>query len=124
MLAHPDHLAVVTLVIERTGDVLARVELADTAPARRKGLLGRNALAPGTGLLIRPCASIHTWFMRFPIDVVFLGRTGQVLKIVGRLVPFRLAWGGWHARDTLELPAGAASRAGLQVGERLCVRSP
>jgi hypothetical protein len=114
----------VTLVIERTGDVLARVELADTAATRRTGLLGRDALAPGTGLLLRPCASIHTWFMRFPIDVVFLGRAGEILKIGHQLVPFRLAWGGWHVRDTLELPAGAASRAGLQVGDRLSVRSP
>ena len=122
-MSTPGDLPVVTLVVERTGDVLARVEVADTAAARRLGLLGRDALAPGTGLVIRPCASIHTWFMRFPIDVVFLGRAGEVLKIAERVVPFRLAWGGWNARDTLELPAGAASRAGLHVGDRLSVRS-
>jgi uncharacterized membrane protein (UPF0127 family) len=121
-VSSPDHLPVVTLVIERTGGVLAEVELADTGATRRKGLLGRDALAPGTGLYLRPCASIHTWFMRFPIDVVFLGAEGRILKIVARLAPFRLAWGGLHARDTLELPAGAASRAGLLAGDRLSVR--
>ncbi len=94
-------------------------EVADTPSSRRRGLLGRDGLAPGTGLLIRPCSSIHTWFMRFPIDAVFLDRDGRVVKIAERVGPFRLAFGGRAAAATLELPAGAAAGARLSVGDIL-----
>jgi len=109
----------VTLV--RTGATVATADVADTPASRRRGLLGRTGLAPGAGLLIRPCSSIHTWFMRFPIDVVFLDRAGCVLKVVESLAPWGLASGGLRARDTLELPAGAAGAAGLRPGDALTI---
>jgi hypothetical protein len=114
-------LPVVVVTLARTGAVVARADVADTADTRRRGLLGRDGLAPGTGLLIRPCGAIHTWFMRFPIDAVFLRRDGTVTRVRVRIGPFRLAWGGWRADDTLELPAGAAAAAGIEPGDRLVI---
>ncbi|MEW5982509.1 MAG: DUF192 domain-containing protein [Acidobacteriota bacterium] len=106
-------------MIERTGECLARVEVAATPSSRRKGLLGRDRLEPGTGLLLRPCASIHTWFMRFAIDVVFLDGERAVVKLVRDVRPFSVVWGGRAARDTLELPAGALAGVDLDIGDRL-----
>lgn len=83
-----------------------------------KGLLGRAALAPHEGILIRPCGSIHTFFMRFALDAVFLARDGTILKIVPELKPWRMA-GGRGARVVLELAAGEAARRGLAPGDRI-----
>ena len=79
---------------------------------RLRGLLGSPPPAPGHALLITPCASVHTAFMRYPIDVVFLNRQGRILKVVEALPPWRAA-GCWRARHTLELAAGEARRVGL-----------
>ena len=98
--------------------VCERCELAETTLARARGLLGRNELPSGEGILIRPGFSIHTFFMRFPIDVVFLDRSGLVVDVVGRLKPWRAAT-RLRARAVLELPAGEAERLTLRVGERL-----
>ena len=70
--------------------VVPRLELALDSATRRKGLLGRDGLEEGTGLVIAPSNSVHTFFMRFPIDIVFLHRSGRVLKIRHR-VPARRA---------------------------------
>src|SRR4051812_47549252 len=99
-----------------------RCAVADTAPARMRGLLGRDRLEPGEGLLIRPTNSVHMFFMRFAIDVVFVDRDLSVRKIVERLQPWRMA-GCRGARAALELPAGSASRAGITVGERLSLEA-
>ncbi len=92
--------------------------IADTPLERLRGLLGRPAPAPGEGLLIRPAWSIHTLFMRFAIDAVFLDREGTILHIAHDLRP----WGaashrGAHA--VLEVAAGESERRGLRVGDRL-----
>lgn len=94
------------------------IRLADGFFSRLRGLLFAPALQPGEGLLIRPCAAVHTVFMRTPIDVVFLDRRGVIRKIVPRLKPWRAAGypGAWQ---TLELAAGEASRLGLQAGQSL-----
>jgi hypothetical protein len=81
--------------------------------------MGRRVLPEGCGLLIRPCSSVQTTFMRFAIDVVFLDRDGQVVKIVPELKPYRAALGGQGGHSALELPAGAAGRCGIAVGDRL-----
>ena len=83
-----------------------------------RGLLGRAGLDADEGMLIRPAGSVHTAFMRFPIDVVFLDRELTVLSIRSAVPPWRAA-AQRGARATLELPAGAAERVGLEVGERL-----
>jgi uncharacterized protein len=99
-----------------------RCVVADTAPARMRGLLGRDGLEPGEGLLIRPTNSVHMFFMRFAIDVVFVDRELAVRKVVERLRPWRMA-GCRGARAALELPAGAAARSGITVGERLSLEA-
>lgn len=88
------------------GRVLAaRVLRADTAFARAKGLLGHDALEPGEGMWIAPCAVIHTFFMRFAIDAVFLDGDGRVSWIVENLRPWRLSPWVPGARSVLELAA-------------------
>ena len=82
---------------------------------RLRGLLGSPPPAPGHALLITPCASVHSAFMRYPIDVVFVDRHGCILKVVEALPPWRAA-ACWRARHTLELAAGEARRLGLVTG--------
>jgi hypothetical protein len=83
------------------------------------GLMGRRTLPEGGALLITPCSSVQTSLMRFAIDVVFLDRVGQVVKVVKGLKPYRAALGGRGAHSALELPAGAAAEHGIAVGDRL-----
>ena len=74
---------------------------------RVRGLLGRDGLAPGEGMLFPRCNAIHTVGMKFPIDVAFLGRDGRPVKLVRSVPPGRLlVWGGWRARTTVEAAAG------------------
>ncbi len=92
------------------------VTLATTPLARLRGLIGRREPRP---LLLAPARSVHTCFMRFPIDVVFLDADLRVLRVARELPPWRLA-SARGARAVLELPAGAA--AGLKAGGRLALR--
>jgi uncharacterized protein len=92
--------------------------LADGPLTRMKGLLGKKSLGPGEGLLLRPAGSVHTWFMRFPIDAVFLDGEGRVLKVAEDLRPWRAA-GCRGARAVLELSAGESERRGVRPGDRL-----
>jgi uncharacterized membrane protein (UPF0127 family) len=82
------------------------------------GLMGRRSLPQGEALIIDPCSSVHTLFMRFPIDVVFVDKDGRVVKIAAGLKPFRAAVGK-GSRWVIEMTSGAAGRAGLVVGELL-----
>ena len=95
--------------------VCPALSVADTARTRMKGLLGRHSLDDGEGLLLRPAGSIHTAFMRFPIDAVFLDADMRVLRVASDLRPWRLA-AQRGAKAVVELPAGAAEGMGLAVG--------
>ena len=107
------------LVNTRTGRALASaLEMADTRAARRKGLLGRDRLEPGSALMLTPCNAVHTVGMRFPIDVVFVDGRGRVRKIVRELPPWRMA-ASPLSRATIELPAGRADAEALLVGDRV-----
>jgi uncharacterized protein len=107
------------LVCTRTQRVIADdVEVARTRAERNRGLLGRASLAASSALLLEPCFSVHTAFMQFPIDVVFVAGDGRAVKIVPRLQPWRLAL-SLKARTVIELPPGAAERHGIQVGDSL-----
>lgn len=94
------------------------IEVADTAVARNRGLLGRDGLAEGGGLWIRPCQAIHMFFMRFPIDCVFLDRGRRVTKAASEVRPWRIAL-SWRARSVLELPAGTIARTGTRAGDEI-----
>lgn len=109
-----------TVALRRVGGGVAceRCRVADRALPRMRGLLGRRGLDSGEGLLLKPSPSIMTFFMRFPIDAVFLDEEGTVLKVRAHLRPWRLA-GCRGAHSTLELPAGEASRRAVRVGDRL-----
>jgi hypothetical protein len=98
--------------------VCERCEIADSAFARARGLLGRDGLEPGGGMLIDRAGSVHMFFMRFPLDAVFLDRNRKVLRIKERLAPWRVA-AARRAVATLELPAGAAAEAGVEEGDVL-----
>ena len=82
------------------------------------GLLGGEQQPNGEGLLLRPARAVHTWFMRFPIDAVFLDGEGRVLKIAADLRPWRAA-GCRGARAVLELSSGESERRGVRPGDRL-----
>jgi uncharacterized protein len=110
------------LIVNLTRDRCVCVgELANRPLRRMRGLMGRRGLPAGEGLLVSPAPAIHTAFMRFPIDALFLDRSLRVLAIVERLRPWRVASKrGAHA--VLELAAGESARRGVQVGDRLSLR--
>ena len=113
------------LHVEGRNAVLATtIEPAFDSAARRKGLLGRSGLAPGAAIVIAPCNAIHTWFMKFPIDVVFTKKDGRVTRVRHAVKPWRLA-SSFFAFAAIELAAGSAARAGVRKGDRLvCVTGP
>jgi uncharacterized protein len=92
--------------------------VAATPFTRLRGLLGRKSLPRGQGILLRPAGSVHTFFMRFTIDVVFLDDELRVVAIAADLRPWRAA-GKRGARAVLELPAGECARRGLAVGDQV-----
>jgi len=113
-----------TLVNQRTDELLAeRVELAVTRRDRRKGLLGRSGLDPSSALIIAPCFSIHTMFMRFDIDAVFVDDNGRAVKVVREMTPWRMAVDP-TAHAVIELPAGSLRDRQVNVGDRLYLLEP
>jgi uncharacterized membrane protein (UPF0127 family) len=96
---------------------MLKISVAASFADRGRGLLGRSGLEPDQGLLLMPCASVHTLFMRFPIDAVFFDRQGFVTKVAVHLRPWRFAWSG-RAHACLELASGGAARYGFRVGQR------
>jgi uncharacterized membrane protein (UPF0127 family) len=92
--------------------------VAATPFTRLRGLLGRKSLPSGQGILLRPAGSVHTFFMRFAIDVVFLDDELRVVAIAADLRPWRAA-GKRGARAVLELPSGECARRGLAVGDQV-----
>jgi uncharacterized protein len=103
--------------------VCERCVVADTPLTRLRGLLGRSGLRSGEGLLIRPTSAIHTCFMRFPVDAVFLDRDFVVLRAVNDLRAWRIA-ACRGSRAVLELGAGEISRRGIRPGDRLRLGEP
>jgi uncharacterized membrane protein (UPF0127 family) len=109
----------VALVNHRTGAPIATtVECAVTRATRRRGLLGRDGLGPSCAMMLEPCAAVHTAFMRFPIDVVFVDRLGYTVKIVRDLAPWRIAVAP-SAHAVVEMAAGSLEHVDLSVGDRL-----
>jgi hypothetical protein len=112
------------LVNQRTGAVLSdRLIPAFDSAARRRGLLQHGELPEGTAMIIAPSNAIHTFFMKFPIDVVFVGRDGAVRKIREAVAPWRMS-AALRAYAVIELRAGALRHANTVIGDTLVVRPP
>jgi uncharacterized membrane protein (UPF0127 family) len=107
-------------VHNRTRDTLLgqAVEIADTSAKRRTGLLKHERLEPGHGLWIVPCESVHTFFMKFAIDLVYVDKKHIVRKVRNAVPPWRLS-ACLSAHSILELPAGTAQQSGTQSGDEL-----
>jgi len=97
------------------------IETAFDSASRKKGLLGRDRLAEGTALVIAPCSAVHTFAMRFPIDVIFARRDGSIVKI-RQAMPVSRVTGAIRAFAVIEMAAGTTERAAVRVGDRLVVR--
>ena len=92
--------------MRRTNVLGVDAEVAERFTERLRGLIGRDGLEHGRGMLIVRCNCIHTFFMRFPIDATFLDRQGNVVKTVRNIRPWRpWVWGGWRAASVLETAA-------------------
>lgn len=110
------------LVIAESGALLvSRVIAAVDSETRRRGLLGRSGL-DDEALAIAPCNAVHTFFMKFAIDVVFVDRQGRVTRVAHAVRPWRIA-GAWRGFAVIELAAGTAARAGLAAGQRVELRA-
>lgn len=107
-------------VWNRTRDILLgdRIKAATESATRREGLLKRTGLDPGEGLYIAPCEAVHCFFMKFTIDVLFLNKKKQVVKLAPALKPWRIA-ACFRAHSVLELPEGAIALSGTKVGDQL-----
>lgn len=99
--------------------VLAQAaDVADSSAKRRTGLLKHERLEPGEGLWIVPCESVHTFFMKFPIDLVYLDKRRKVKKVRHAVPAWRLS-ACLSAHSVLELPAGTVKQTGTAVGDEL-----
>jgi len=104
--------------LTRQVELASCVAVADHGIARSKGLLGRSALAPGEGLWILPCEAVHTFGMRFPIDLVYLDRKLRVRKVRSGVVPWRMS-ACLLAHSVLELAQGTVQKTQTMPGDRL-----
>jgi len=108
------------LVRNQTRDTIlgASVDVADTSEKRRTGLLKHAKLEPGDGLWIVPCESVHTFFMKFPIDLVYVDKRKKVRKVRSAVPAWRLS-ACLSAHSVVELPAGTVEQSKTQVGDEL-----
>ena len=111
---------VVRIETEEGRVVCERCAVADSFGRRFLGLMGRRELPPGDGMLFRPGGSVHMFFMRIPLDVLFCDRDLRVLRVAADLRPGRVA-GARRAKATIELAAGEAARRGVEAGTQLRV---
>jgi uncharacterized membrane protein (UPF0127 family) len=102
----------------RQTEIGAGIEIADTAARRNKGLLGRTGLGPGEGLWIVPCEAVHTFAMKFSLDLIYLDRNRRVVKTRGDVGPGRIS-GALRAHSVIELPSGSIAASRTQPGDIL-----
>ncbi|MCR4441603.1 MAG: DUF192 domain-containing protein [Peptococcaceae bacterium] len=102
------------------GEVLGwNIRVADTFFRRLTGLWGKRKLFPGEGLLLVPCRQVHTWFMSFPVDLVFLDRKGKIVELAAGLPPWKISPRARGGFQVLELPQGTIEEFGLQRNDVL-----
>jgi uncharacterized membrane protein (UPF0127 family) len=95
-----------------------RADIADTSATRNRGLLKHTGLAEGEGLWIVPCEGVHSFFMKFAIDVVFINKKKVVTKLRSNMVKSRIAF-SFRAHSTIELPVGTIQKSQTTVGDQL-----
>jgi len=105
----------------RQQQLISDLKVATSEWARGKGLLGKKSLGREEALLIPRCNSIHTFFMKFSIDCVFLDKDMRIKAIYSRVTPFKIIWPIWGAHSVIEFAEGRALDLNLQVGEQLHV---
>lgn len=105
----------------RQQQLISDLQVATTEWARGRGLLGKKSLGPEQALLIPRCNSVHTFFMKFAIDCVFVDKNMCIKAIYPSVKPFKLIWPVWGARSVIEFPEGRAQELSLRVGEVLHV---
>lgn len=103
--------------------VVENLEMADNYLKRLVGLMGRPGLAQGQGLWIIPCNDIHSFFMRFEFDAVFLDKEHRVLYTLERMKPWRISKIVRGGKIVLELPAGAIADTHTEIGDQLELRA-
>lgn len=110
-------------IVNKTNNSLiaSQVLVAKSLSSRMKGLLGKKGLSNQEALIIERCNSVHTFFMRFPIDVVFVDKNNVVVETIACLKPFRISPIFWRAAFTIELPIGSIQSAGLKKGDNLLI---
>ncbi len=106
----------------RSTTLARHADLADSFWSRGKGLIGRRRAPENYGLVIHPCNAIHTCFLSFPIDVLYLDRQSRVLRIVPSLQPWRIGPLVWRGKTVVELPAGTAAQTGTMIGDIIAYR--
>ena len=99
------------------------IQIADNMFSRCKGLLGQKFLEKGSALIIRPCNSIHMFFMRFSIDVIFLDKHSKVVGLVKNIRPFRLSPLFFYACQAIELPAGTIDVSSTELTDTISFQS-
>ena len=102
----------------RLSELATHAEVAKTSTTRQKGLLGRTGLPEGGGLWIIPCESVHTFFMKFPIDLVYIDRKNVVKKVRRNVGPWKLS-ACLTAHSIIELPVGVIDRSHTAPGDKL-----
>lgn len=103
----------------RHSTLLTQGRVADSFWTRLRGLIGVRSLPPGGGLLIKPANQVHTHFMAMAIDVLYVNADNVVVDIEPTMPPWRIGRRRPTAHYVLELPSGAAARAGAAIGDRL-----
>lgn len=103
--------------------LLSNLEKAESFFRRGKGLLGRRSLEEGSGLWINPCRDIHTFFMKFAIDCIFVNKKMVIVKMHQNVKPFRFVGPVWKSQSVIEVPAGSAQKWNLKSGDQLYVVS-
>lgn len=112
-----------TAVLMKNGvSLIETVEMAADLKSRLVGLLGRSSLGVNHAMYLAPCNSIHTFLMKFNLDVIFLDRDMNVIKKVENIRPYRIVLGGIGAHGVIELESGWFPLNDLTIGDRLCFR--
>lgn len=103
----------------RGRSLVEQVAVAGGFTGRALGLMGRLPLPPGRGLLLKPCAEIHTLFMRFPLDLIFLDEGDKVVRVARNVAPWRMVFGGRGVRAALEVTAGWMPADAVRPGDQI-----